>query len=86
MACTVHADGFPPATTEKELLDLFAQFGAVHSVQIVQTAEGKPIGFADIEMAEGKDAAKAVEALHRTYLHGRLLLVFVKPVRKNNKT
>ena len=86
MACKLYADGFPPSITEKELADLFARFGPVHSVQIAKTVEREPIGCAEIEMAESKDALKAVEVLHRTYLHGRLLLVFSDGISKNSET
>ena len=34
------------------------------------------MGFAEVVMAHENEAARAIEALHRVYLHGRLLLVF----------
>ena len=76
MACTLHAEGFPASTTEKELRELFGIFGPVHAIHLAITAEGESIGFAKIEMVERTDAMKAMEALHHTYVGGRLLLVF----------
>lgn len=62
--------------TENELEDLFAQAGAVSSVNIMQDrATGRARGFGFVEMASDGDAAKAISMFNGKDLKGRALTV-----------
>jgi RNA recognition motif-containing protein len=61
-------------TTEAALRDLFAQYGSVTSVNVVEDREtGRSRGFAFVEMATGAD--EAIEACNGAQLDGRTLTV-----------
>ncbi|MDX1952700.1 MAG: RNA-binding protein [Verrucomicrobiota bacterium] len=63
-------------TTENELQDLFAAYGAVTAVDlIVDRMTGRPRGFGFVTMEAKEDADKAVEALHGRNLGGRDITV-----------
>ncbi len=63
-------------TTENDLQDLFAQAGAVTSVNLMQDrATGRPRGFAFVEMATEADTAKAISMFNGQDLKGRALTV-----------
>lgn len=76
MSSTLYIDGLLASIGKQELTDMFSTFGNVHSVEIYKpdTALSSAIGM--VEMANLGDAAKAISALHRSYLGGNLLLVF----------
>ena len=57
-------------TTEDKLKELFAQFGEVSSVNILQ---GRGFGF--VEMATPESAQEALGKLNRTEFEGRRLIV-----------
>jgi RNA recognition motif-containing protein len=61
--------------SESELRELFAQYGSVHSVEVVTDRDtGRPRGFAFVEM-ENDDATAAIAALNGTTLGERTLKV-----------
>ena len=61
-------------TSEDELRQLFAAYGAVDCVRIVTDRySGQPRGIAFVEMASAGDADKAITELNGTQLHGRKL-------------
>jgi transposase len=61
-------------TSEDELRQLFAAYGAVNRVSIVTDRySGQPRGSAFVEMASAGDADKAITELNGTQLHGRTL-------------
>ncbi|WP_104577854.1 RNA recognition motif domain-containing protein [Helicobacter felis] len=63
------------SATEQEVEGLFSQFGAVHSVKLIQDRETKrPKGFGFVEM-EDADASKAISALDNTDFMGRTIRV-----------
>ncbi|WP_104683177.1 RNA recognition motif domain-containing protein [Helicobacter felis] len=63
------------SATEQEVEGLFSQFGAVHSVKLIQDRETKrPKGFDFVEM-EDADASKAISALDNTDFMGRTIRV-----------
>lgn len=76
MACKLYVEGFPPSVTQKELLSLFSTFGTVVSADIARTLAGHPMGFAEVVMANIKEAHQAMKALHLVRMHGKLFLVF----------
>ena len=62
--------------TENDLKDLFAQAGAITSINLMQDREtGRPRGFGFVEMATDADAAKAVSMLNGKDFKGRALTV-----------
>jgi nucleolin len=64
------------AVTENELYDLFGQVGSVVSVKIpTRREDGKPRGFAFVEMASDDEAQQVIRKFNGTYLHDRDLVV-----------
>ena len=62
--------------TENDLQDLFAQAGAVNTVNIMQDrATGRARGFGFVEMATDADAQKAISTLNGKEFMGRALTV-----------
>ena len=63
-------------TDENELTELFSQFGAVESAQIMRDmATGRARGFAFVEMANDDEAAAAATGLNNTQFGGRTIAV-----------
>jgi RNA recognition motif-containing protein len=63
-------------TTEEELRSLFAAHGTVESVSIVTDRDtGQPKGFGFVEMADDREAERAIAALNGRDLDGRGLNV-----------
>lgn len=68
--------GIPDTTRAADLKALFSKQGRVLSVKIIKNAKQTPsrcYGF--VTMATSKDAAKAIQNLHRTELNGRVISV-----------
>lgn len=76
MNSTLYIDGLLASIGEQELTDMFSTFGNVQSVDIYKPVTALSSGIGTVEMANRGDAAKAISALHRSYLGGNLLLVF----------
>ncbi len=63
-------------TTQEELHEVFAPFGTVESVSIINDRDtGQPRGFAFVEMANASEAEQAISALNGTELGGRAINV-----------
>ena len=76
MSSTLHIDGLLASVGEQELTDMFSTFGYVLSADVYPPGTALSSGIGVVEMASLGDAAKAISALHRSYLGGNLLLVF----------
>ncbi len=64
------------SVTEDELRSLFGEYGAVDRVSVVTDRDtGQPRGFAFVEMANGEEAAAAIESLNGRDVSGRALNV-----------
>jgi RNA recognition motif-containing protein len=62
------------SATEKEIRDLFGQYGSVSSVSLITDREtGQPRGFGFVEMEDGAD--EAVRALDGKEVGGRTIKV-----------
>ncbi len=62
--------------TETDLYDLFGQVGQVLSAKIpTRREDGKPRGFAFVEMGSAQEAQRAIQTLNGQYLQGRDLVV-----------
>ena len=70
--------------TEKDLKDLFIEFGEVASVKLVTDKfSGQSKGFGFLEMPNNSDADKAIKALNGNPVQGRILKI--TQVEENNK-
>jgi RNA recognition motif-containing protein len=74
-------DGLPSSFGHQQLHDLFAAYGEVLFVQVVQSRTGANSGFGYVEMASRSEAEQAASALNRSDLQGRVLLVFLSKNR-----
>lgn len=67
---------FPYTTTERELLDLFAEAGTVQSARVVLDQEtGRARGFGFVTMASEVDARAAIQRFDGSNLGGRNITV-----------
>lgn len=68
--------------TDKELEELFAQFGTVASAKVITDRDtGQSKGFAFVEMSTQEEAAQAITGLNGKEVGGRQLTVNVaKPM------
>lgn len=65
----------PPSTNEKEITELFSQFGKVRSIKLVMDVfSGKCKGFGFIEM-EGHEARAAIAGLNGKEFGSKILKV-----------
>ena len=77
--------GLPASTTEESFLELFEQFGKVHSYKLVKDLfSGTCKGFGFIEM-EGHEARAAISGLDGKSFDGNTLKVNFEDVSKSNK-
>jgi cold-inducible RNA-binding protein len=76
MARKLYVGNLPYETTDQDLQALFAEVGAVESVNLIRDmATGRARGFAFVEMATDDDAQKAISALNDHAMGGRNLTV-----------
>jgi RNA recognition motif-containing protein len=76
MSRKLYVGNIPYETNENDLQALFAEAGAVESVNVVRDREtGRARGFAFVEMATDQDAQAAVTKLHDHPFGGRRLTV-----------
>ena len=65
----------PFQATRKEILKLFGTFGQLKKVRLPKKFDGSHRGFAFVEYLTGKEALTAMNALSRTHLYGRHLVL-----------
>merc|ERR1712070_311770 len=65
----------PFQATRKEILKLFGTFGQLKKVRLPKKFDGTHRGFAFVEFLTGKEALAAMNALSRTHLYGRHLVL-----------
>ena len=71
MSATLYIDGLLASISQAELKGMFSRFGNVlHIMKPVTSSVGS------VEMETLEEAMRAVRALHRSCLGGKLLLVF----------
>lgn len=76
MAMKIYVGGLAYSVTEKELNELFAQYGKVESAVVIKdrdTSQSKGFGF--VEMAELKEAQNAIKELNGKEVSGRSIVV-----------
>jgi RNA recognition motif-containing protein len=72
----IFVGNLPYSVDNDALEDLFKQHGAVDSAEVVTDREtGRSRGFGFVEMADGAEAQKAIEALNGHQVDGRDLTV-----------
>ena len=75
MAKSIYVGNLPWSSTEEQVRDLFAEYGNVHSVKLVNDREtGRARGFGFVEMDDAV-AEAAIEALDNQNFGGRTLRV-----------
>ncbi len=76
MGSKIYVGGLPYSTTEQQLSDLFAAYGAVTSSRIISDKfTGQSRGFGFVEMSSDAEVQAAITALNGTELGGRTLTV-----------
>jgi cold-inducible RNA-binding protein len=76
MGRKLYVGNLPYQIDERELQELFGQFGSVDSVRIMRDmATGRARGFAFVELATDEEARTAAERLNGHQLGGRTLTV-----------
>ncbi len=72
----VYVGNLSNEATEADLQQAFAEYGDVSSVIIMKDRiSSNPIGFAFVEMPYEEHAIKAIEALNRTTIKDRVVMV-----------
>lgn len=72
----LYVGNFSFATTEADLRDLFAPYGAVDSVSVVTDRDtGRSRGFGFVEMANDNEAEAAINGLNGSEVGGRAITV-----------
>lgn len=76
MSTKLYVGNLPFETSESDLQTLFAQAGAVQTVNVIRDRDtGRARGFAFVEMANETDAQAAIAQLNQTSFGGRSLTV-----------
>ncbi len=76
MAMKLFVGSLPWATTSQDLNDLFSQYGAVSSANVLTDRDtGRSRGFGFVEFENDEDAKKAISALDGSDYQGRSLKV-----------
>ena len=76
MSTKLYVGNVPFSTTSQDLQNLFAQHGAVASVELIADKfTGRSRGFAFVTMATPEDGQKVIQALNGFSIEGRALTV-----------
>ena len=76
MSKKIYVGNLSYKVTEDDLKDLFAEFGALTSVNVITDREtGRPRGFAFVEMDSDDEATKAINSLNGKELQDREIVV-----------
>lgn len=74
----IFVGGLPRSVAEAELDELFSLYGDVHRTQLVRNPEsGRSRRFGFVEMIDGQEVKRAVDALHGCAIDGSTLTVNV---------
>ena len=76
MARKLYVGGLSYDTTEDQLREAFAKFGAVESATVIKDRySGRSKGFGFVEMSSNSEAEEAIRSLNGTLLDGRQITV-----------
>lgn len=85
MGMKLYVGNLTYGVTDQSLEQLFSQFGAVRSAQVIKDRDtGRSKGFGFVEMENAEDAQNAIENLHDTKHEGRPLTVNEARPRENS--
>jgi RNA recognition motif-containing protein len=80
----IYVGSVPYDLTEKELENLFSEFGTVESAKIIEDRDtGRSKGFGFVEMPNSDEAEKAIAGLDEKEIKGRELKVNQARPREN---
>lgn len=78
----LHVGNLSYSLTEKELSEVFAEYGTVNSAVIIKDrATGRSKGFGFVEFSNDTEAAAAVEGLNEAEVNGRTMFVSIAKER-----
>ncbi len=84
MATKLYVGKLSYGTTDDKLRELFEQYGAVESAQVIKDRDsGMSKGFAFVEMTKPEEAQAAINALDGKEFDGRTLVVSVAKPRED---
>jgi RNA recognition motif-containing protein len=84
MAKNIYVGNLAWSVTSDDLLEMFSQFGAVKSAQVISDREtGRSRGFGFVEMENDEEAQKAIEALNGSTHNDRPLTVNIARERED---
>jgi RNA recognition motif-containing protein len=76
MAMKLYVGGLAYSVADKELQDLFSQYGQVDSAVVIKDRDsGQSKGFGFVEMADLKEAQEAIKELNGKEVSGRSIIV-----------
>jgi hypothetical protein len=79
MTTKLYVTNLSTLATLSSLRQFFNAYGEVVDVEFLAERGARPTGAAYVTMASGASASRAVDSLHGTMLHDRVLLVSVAP-------
>lgn len=84
----LYVGSLPYSVSEEELHNLFASYGKIESVRIITDKfTGQSKGFGFVEMSDGDEAQKAIDAINGMKLNGRTLIVNeARPEQKRERS
>ena len=84
MARKLYVGGLSFSTTEDQIREEFAKFGAVESVTVIRDRDSDTSrGFGFVEMSSDAEAEEAIKGLNETMLDGRQITVNYAKERTN---
>jgi len=79
----LYVGNLPYTTSNQDLQDMFAKFGAVASAMIITDRySGRSKGFGFVEMENDEEAQKAIAEINGTQMEGRSVVVSVARPRE----
>jgi RNA recognition motif-containing protein len=72
---TVYIGNLPLGTADRQLRELFSQWGVILEVRIAKTANGQPRGYGFVDFASNESAEKAVAEGYHQNLEGHRITV-----------
>lgn len=77
----------PYQTSERDLEDLFGQFGEVQSATVITDREtGRSKGFGFVDMSDAQAAQNAINQLNNSVLEGRTIVVNEAQERRDTRS
>lgn len=77
MSATLYIDGLLASISEPKLKGMFPHFGKVLTIETMKPHTPQSVTVGKVEMETREEATRAAQALHRSNLGGKLLLVFL---------